>query len=246
MGPLGALKLVARDRRRNLVSRPAYAQIQKLKAWSDAKLASASKAGPLSGDASGAASNDTSGAPGSKRDRAGRVVVIAIAAVAVNFGAGVGLMGWGALQALGLVAEPAIESVQRKQTALMSQLDTTVHALTAAVVGLSARVYSAGEREDAASLRMAEIDDALGDLRTGMDELRAAQNAAKESWREPVAELAAAAKRTRGDIVRLRASLDELTEQGQLEAVVIGGRLDRIEKAMVQRNLLAPLRGSIH
>jgi len=93
---------------------------------------------------------------------------------------------------------------------------------------------------------MAEIDDALGDLRTGMDELRAAQNAAKESWREPVAELAAAAKRTRGDIVRLRASLDELSEQGQLEAVVIGGRLDRIEKAMVQRNLLAPLRGSIH
>ena len=194
----------------------------------------------------GPTSSDASGAPGSKRDRAGGVVVIAIAAVAVNFGAGVGLMGWGALQALGLVAEPAIESVRRKQTALMSQLDTTVHALTAAVVGLSARVYSAGEREDAASLRMAEIDDALGDLRTGMDELRAAQNAAKESWRKPVAELAAAAKRTRGDIVRLRASLDELSEQGQLEAVVIGGRLDRIEKAMVQRNLLAPLRGSIH
>ncbi len=238
MGPLGALKLVARDRRRNLVSRPAYAQIQKLKAWSDAKLASTSKAEP--------ASSGASGAPGSKRDRAGRAVLIAIVAVAVNFGAGLGLMGWGALQALGLVAEPAIESVQRKQTALMSQLDATVHALTAAVVGLSARVYSAGEREDAASLRMTEIDAALGDLRMGMNELRAAQNAAKESWREPVAELAAAAKRTRGDVVRLRASLDELTEQGQLEAIVIGGRIDRVEKAMVQHNLLAPLRGSIH
>ena len=238
MGPLRTLTLVTRDRRRSLVSRPAYLQIRKLKAWSDAKLASPSEAAPVSVGAGAA--------PGSKRDRAGRALLIAIVALAVNFGAGLGLIGWEALQALGLVAEPAIETVQREQAAAVSQIGTTVHELTTAVVGLSARTYSAAQSEDATGRRVAEIDAAVDHLRTNVDDLRAAQNAAKESWREPVAELAAAAKKARGDLVRLRASLDELSEQGQLDAVVIGGRLDRVEKAMVQHNLLAPLRGSIH
>ncbi len=239
MGPSRPLRLVTRDRaRRNPVTRPAYAPIQKLKAWSDAKLASTLNAGPAPADADGAS--------GSKRHPAARALLIAMMVmVGVNFGAVVGLVGWGALQALGLVAEPAIETAQRRQAALISQLDETVHGLDAAVAGLSARVDSAAGREEAANRRMAEIDGTLGVLRTSIHEIRAAQDAAEKSWREPVAELKAAATRERGEMVRLRASLDELSRARQPETVAVGARIDRIEQAMARHNLLGPIRGSI-
>ena len=238
MEPSRPLKLVARDRaRRNPVSRPVYAPIQTLRAWSDAKLASTLDAGPASADAEGAS--------GPKRQPAARAFLIAMMVmVGVNFGAVVGWLGWGALQGLGLVAEPAIEKVQREQTALISQIEETIHGLSTAVVGLSARVESAAGREEAADRRMAEVDGTLGVLRTSIHEIRAAQNAAEESWREPVAELKAAATRERGEIVRLRASLDELSRARRPETVAIGARIDRIEQAMVQHNLLGPIRGS--
>src|SRR5260370_37995470 len=143
MEPSRPLKLVTRDRaRRSPVTRPAYAPIQKLKAWSDAKLASTLNAGPAPADADGAS--------GSKRHPAARALLIAMMVmVGVNFGAVVGLVGWGALQALGLVAEPAIETAQRRQAALISQLDETVHGFGAAVAGVSARVGSAPPPEQA-------------------------------------------------------------------------------------------------
>jgi hypothetical protein len=228
------LRLVARHRRRPF-SRPGYTQlpIYKVKAWWDAKLASAQGAPGASKAAAVSAR---------KPDRAGRALLVATAALAVNVGAGVGLMGWGALQALGLVDEPAIESMQRKHTGLIAQLDATIDTSHAAVAGLSARVYSAADREEDTARRIAEIDAALGVLRSGMNEMRAAQDA----WREPVGELTTAAAKTRGEIVRLRASLDELHRSRQPEAVAINARIDRIEHAMVQHNLLGPLRGSIH
>ncbi len=233
------LRLVARDRaRRSPVSRPAYTQIGKVKAPSHATPFSTLDAGP--------APTDADGASGSKRHPAARALLIAMMVmVGVNFGAVVGLVGWGALQALGLVEAPAIESAQRRQAALISQLDETVYALDAAVVGLSVRVDSAAGREEAANRRMAEIDGTLGVLRTSINEIRATQDAAEESWREPVAELRAAATRERSEIVRLRASLDELSRARQPETVAIGARIDRIEQAMVQHNLLGPIQGSI-
>src|SRR5438128_9079819 len=104
MEPSRPLSIVARDRaRRNPVGRRAYTQIQKVKAWSGAKLAPILGAVPASADA-GAASQ-------SKRQRAARAFLIAMmVVVGLNFGAVLGLFGWGALQALGLVAEPAIET----------------------------------------------------------------------------------------------------------------------------------------
>jgi hypothetical protein len=45
--------------------------------------------------------------------------------------------------------------------------------------------------------------------------------------------------------VRLRASDDELSRSRQPELVAIGTRIDRVEQAMVQHNLLGPIRGSI-
>ncbi len=209
MRPSQPLRLVARDRvRRHPPGRPDFTSIR-VTAWPDAGLASAD-AGPVPA---------AEGAP-PKRSRAARAFLIAlIAAVAVNFGAVSGSVGWSVLQALGWVAAPAIE--------------------------LNARADSAGEREGATGRWLAEIDDALGTLRTSTNAIRAAQNAAEDSWRKPVAELATTVARARGDVVGLRASLDELSRQRQPELVAIGTRIDRIERAMIDRNLLGPIRGSI-
>jgi hypothetical protein len=93
---------------------------------------------------------------------------------------------------------------------------------------------------------MAEIDARFVALRRSMRELRDAQNAANESWLAPVAELNAAATKARGDIVRLRASLDELSRLRHPEVAAIAARIDRIEQAMVQTKLPGAIRGSIH
>src|SRR5215468_5018398 len=126
------------------------------------------------------------------RSRARRAFLIAlIAAVGINFGAILGLVGWGVLQAFGLFGEPAIEKVQRAQGASIAQIETTIEALNASVMGLSAHFDATGEREDAANRRVAEIGDAVDVLRSGMTELRAAQAAAaaEEPWRTPVEDL---------------------------------------------------------
>src|SRR5262249_37316246 len=120
----------------------------------------------------------------------------------------------------------------------MSRLDATV-------ADLSARVASASESQQATREFMAEIDARFLALRTSVRELRDAQNAANGSWLAPVAELNAAATKARGDIVRLRASLDELSRRHP-EAVAISARLDRIEQTMAQTRLPGAIRGSIN
>jgi chromosome segregation ATPase len=121
---------------------------------------------------------------------------------------------------------------------LISRLDATVHGLNAAVAELSARVDSARDRQEAASQFMTEIG-------ASVVALREAQDAARESWLQPVAELTAAATKARSDIVRLRASLDELSRLRQPEVAAISARIDRIEQAMVQYKLPGAIRGSI-
>jgi outer membrane murein-binding lipoprotein Lpp len=179
------------------------------------------------------------------RSRARRAFLIAlIAAVGINFGALLGLVGWGVLQAFGVFGEPAIETVQREQGASIAQLDATVQALNASVMGLSAHVNAAGAREDDANRRVAEIDEAVGVLRTGMNELRAAQAeaAAEEPWRTPVEELTANVAKLRGDMSGLRSSIDEAKPHPPAN---LGARLERIEQALIQHKLLGPMRGAI-
>jgi predicted secreted protein len=234
-----------RDRsRRHPLGRHAYRQIYKVKAWSDPKLVSVPDPTPTPNPAPAPATDGAASRP--KRDRATRIVLLVlIAMVAVNFGAAVGQFGWSMLQALGWVAEPAIESVQRRQGDSISELDATVHALSGAVAGMAARVDSAADRAEAASRRMVEIDGTLGALRMSMNEIRATQATAEESWREPVAELTASAAKTRSEMVRLRASVEELSRSRQSELGPIGARIDRVEQAMIQHNLLGPIRGAI-
>src|SRR5262249_52876637 len=138
-------------------------------------------------------------------------LIVLITAVGINFGAILGLVGWGVLQAFGVFGEPAIETVQREQAASIAQLDATVQALNASVMGLSAHVNATGEREDAASRRVAEIGDAVGVLRSGMNDLRVAQAAAaaEEPWRTPVEDLTLNVAKLRNDMRGLRTSIDE-------------------------------------
>jgi hypothetical protein len=226
-------RLMARDRaRREVASRPLYPQIVKPQAWPETKPASAPDAGP--------ASTEADSVPESKQaTRAFPIVMLAM--IGVNFGAIVGLVGWPVLQALEIVDKPVIELVQRDQANSISQIDATVHALNAAVTELSARVASHGDRQEATFRYMTEIDTAFGALRTSVHEMRAAQNAEKES----VAELTAAATKARSDIVRLRTSLDESSRRRQPEAVAPGARINRIEQATAQHELPGAIRGSI-
>ena len=229
---------MAHDRTwRNLASHPISPQNVITKGWPEAKPA-------FTRDAS-SASTEADGIPEPNRDRA-ILPVAMMAMIGVSFGAVLGLVGWPVLQAFGLVNEPVIEVAQRNQAELISRLDSTVQVLDARVADLTARVASTSDKQEAASQFTAEIDAAFGVLRASMDEMRAAQNAAKESWLEPVAELTAAATKARSDIVRLRASLDELSRIGHPEVAAISARIDRIEQAMAQYKLPGAIRGSIH
>jgi len=230
MGPSQTARRVTRDRaRRHPLLRPDYLKIYKV------------KSGPEEIPIAGLPVPIVSEPPQPARNPATRAFLIAlIAAVAINFGAMLGLMGWGVLQAFGVFGEPAIEKIQREQGASLVQLDATVQALSASVTGLGTRVDAAGERDDAASRRVAQIDESIGALRSGMSELRAA--AADEPWRKPVADLTASVAKLRGDMSGLRASIDEAKPR---QPANVGARLDRIEQAMIQHKLIGPMRGAI-
>jgi hypothetical protein len=231
MVPSRPSRLMAHDRAwRNLASRPISPQNVMTKAWPEAKPAPAPHAS--------AASPQAGSIPEPNRDRASLPVALMVM-IGVSFGGVLGLAGWPMLQAFGLVNEPVIAVVQREQAELMSRLDSTVQAL-------SARVASTADTQEAVSQFMAEIDARFLALRRSMRELREAQNAVNESWLQPVGELNAAATKARSDIVRLRASLDELSRLRHPEVAAISARIDRIEQAMVQTKLPGAIRGSIH
>jgi hypothetical protein len=238
-----ASRRVARDRARRIpFGRADHSQLHKLKVIAETKPAA-------TGSTPATQANETA-AP--RRDRASRIFLIClIAAVAVNFGAMVGLAGTTVLpevlRSFGLADEPPIEAMQRRQAIAIGQLNATVDALNAAVAGLTARVDFSGDREEKTRDRLADIDAALTNLRTGMNELRTSQSAAgEEPWRKPLADLAAAVAKTRSDITGLRSSLDEAGRTRQpAEVAAIAARVDRLEQAMVLRNLLGPIRGSI-
>jgi len=221
---------MAHDRAwRNLASRP----ISPLNVVTKARP----EATPAFAPDASSASREGDGIPKPSRSRATFPAAMMVM-VGVSFGGVLGLVGWPVLQSFGVVKEPAIEVAQRNQAELISRLDATV-------ADLSARVASTSDKQEAASQFMAEIDARFIALRRSMRELRDAQNAATESWLAPVAELNAAATKARSDIVKLRASLDELARLRHPEAAAIGARIDRIEQAMVQPKLPGAIRGSI-
>ena len=123
MGPSQTARRATRDRaRRDPLIRPDYLKLYRVKtgpeetARTELALVPAPAAPPV-------------------RSRATRAFLIAlIVAVGINFGAVLGLVGWGVLQAFGMFGEPAIETVQREQGNSIAQLDATVQALNASVI----------------------------------------------------------------------------------------------------------------
>jgi len=231
MGSSQTARRATHDRgRRAPVIRPDSLRLYKVKIGPDSKTAETTALVPAAPPA---------------RSGARRAFLIAlIAAVGINFGAILGLVGWGVLQAFGLFGEPAVEKVQRAQGASIAQIETTIEALNASVMGMSAHFNATGEREDAANRRVAEIGDAVDVLRTGMTELRAAQvaAAAEEPWRTPVEDLTMSVAKLRGDVRGLRSSIDDAKPRAPAN---LGARLDRIEQALTQHKLLGPIRGTI-
>jgi len=223
-------RLMAHDRAwRNLASRTISPHNVMTRAWPGQKGASTPDAA--------SASPEAGAIPEPGRDRAGLPVAM-MAMIGVSFGGVLGLAGWPMLQAFGLVKEPVIETVQRNQAEAISRLDATV-------ADLSARVASVSDKQEAAAQFMAETDARFLALRASLRELRKAQHAANQSWLQPVAELDAAATKARSDIVRLRASLDELGRLHHPDVAEISARLDRIEQGMAQTRSPGAIRGSI-
>jgi len=208
VSPTRPMRVLAPERaRRDLLSRPIYPQVVRLKALAEAEPAVTADEEPASAQAAGI--------PGLKRAGTTRAVLVTM--IGLNFGAVLGLVGWPMLQALKVVNEPVIETVQRNQGEVISQLEATIRTLNATVTELHARVTSAGERQDVDRARLAEIDLAMGALRTSLHEMRTTQDAS-------VAELTANATKARGDIVKLRASIDELKGR-QPEATSVRPRI---------------------
>src|SRR5262249_54953338 len=150
MGPSQTARRAKRDRaRRDPVIRPDYLKLYRVKTGPEPSPGTTLQVVPL----------PVAAPPRSRATRASLIVLIA--AVGINFGAILGLVGWGVLQAFGVFGEPAIEKVQREHGASISQIEASVEALNASVTGLSAHFNAAGEREDAANRRVAEIGDAI-------------------------------------------------------------------------------------
>jgi hypothetical protein len=237
MQPAERLRRVVHDRvRRHRLARLDLSLGQVITAWPEPAPAEASADSPVRTD-------------DQRADRPAQVALVV--ALALCFGAVLGFAGSGALQetlrSLGLAAEPAVETVQRKQAATIAQLDVAVHALNAAVAGLSVHADVDGSREAAATRRLVQVDADIAALRTGMAELRVAQDAAADAdaWRGPVAQVGAAVKAARSEIAGLRASIAELGQVRSADLGALRGRIDRLEQAMVEHELIAPMRGAL-
>ena len=157
--------------RRNPVIRPAYRQIFAAKAWSPPKPANSAPNANAANEPAGRAVEDSGEhisapalestaipVPDLTRTTAPVLVLVLAGAIAIGSGANLGSLAWGTLQALGLVAPPALEAAQREQAAAISQLDQNVNGLSAALAGLSAHVYSTDSREAETTRRIGEID----------------------------------------------------------------------------------------
>jgi len=236
MRPSGSLRRAARERARGIpFGRSDQPQLGVIRRWHE-------------GEPAAGAADDAAEHPG---EAVQPFLVGAIVVLALTFGGVVGLAGSGTLveglRAIGVMGETAMETTQRRQGAAIAALEEGVSALNAAVAGLVAHADFAGEREEASRRELARVDHEIGALKINLKELRTAQEAAisEEPWRRPVEQLGAALAKARTDITGLRSSLDEIA-QGKPGAGAVGERIERLEKAMIQLNLLGGMRGAIH
>jgi chromosome segregation ATPase len=182
-------------------------------------------------------SNPARGTP--KRDSTALALMVAmVVAVAVSGGASLSAVGSGAFQDalrnLGFGRESEIQAEQRKQAAVVAEMERIISRMDNEIGALTTRVAHAEAAEAVADERLAKLDGSLGAVGSEVKDLRARNEAAGESWRKPVEHLNAAVTGTRGDIITLRSSLDAYEQSRRNDVTALTRRLDRLERTIAR------------
>jgi chromosome segregation ATPase len=174
-----------------------------------------------------------------KRDSTARALMVAMfLAVAVTGGASLTSMGSGAFQdtlrTLGFGRETEIQAEQRKQAAVVAEMERIISRMDNEIGTLTTRVARTESAEAATSERLAKVDGGLASLGGDVRDLRARSEGANETWRKPVDHLNSAVTGARGDIVTLRSSLDAHEQSRRSDMNALTRRLDRLERAIAR------------
>jgi chromosome segregation ATPase len=184
-----------------------------------------------------ASSNPARVAP--RRDSTALALMVAmVLAVAVSGGASLSAVGSGAFQdalrSLGFGRESEIQAEQRKQAAVVAEMERLISRMDNEIGALTTRVAHAEAAEAVTDERLAKLDGGLGAVGSEVKDLRARNEAAGEAWRKPVEHLNAAVTGTRGDIITLRSSLDAYEQSRRSDVTALTRRLDRLERAIAR------------
>ena len=177
-------------------------------------------------------------APKPKRDSTALALMVAMfLAVAVTGGASLSSVGSGAFQdtlrTLGFGRETEIQAEQRKQAAVVAEMERIISRMDNEIGTLTTRVARAESGEAATGERIAKLDGGLASLGSDVQDLRARENT-NETWRKPVDHLNSAVTGARGDIVTLRSSLDAYEQSRRSDMNALTKRLDRLERAIAR------------
>jgi TolA-binding protein len=177
-------------------------------------------------------------APKPKRDSTALALMVAMfLAVAVTGGASLSSVGSGAFQdtlrTLGFGRETEIQAEQRKQAALVAEMERLISRMDNEIGTLTTRVARTESAESVTSERLAKVDSGLASLGSDVRDLRARENT-NETWRKPVEHLNTAVTGARGDIVTLRSSLDASEQSRRSDMNALTKRLDRLERAIAR------------
>jgi hypothetical protein len=161
-----------------------------------------------------------------------------VLAVAVTGGASLSSLGSGAFQdvlrTLGFGREAEMAAEQRKQAAVVAEMERMISRMDNEIGTLTTRLARSESAESATSERVARLDGNLGAIGADLKDLRARSEAAGEPWRKPVDHLNAAVTGARGDIVTLRSSLDAYEQSRRSDMTALTRRLDRLERAIAR------------
>ena len=179
------------------------------------------------------------GTPKPKRDSTALALMVAmVLAVAVSGGASLTAVGSGAFQdtlrTLGFGRETEIQAEQRKQAAMVAEMERLISRMDNEIGTLTTRIARTESAETATSERVATLDGSLGAVGSEVKELRARSESANETWRKPVDHLNTAVTGARGDIVTLRSSLDAYEQARRSDVTTLTRRLDRLERAIAR------------
>lgn len=189
-----------------------------------------------------------SGRPKPKSDTTAFALMIGmVLAVAVTAGASLSAAGSGTLQqalrTLGFGRDTEIQVEQRKQAAVLAEIERIIGRMDNEIGGLTTRITRAESSETAASDQLARLDGGLAAMGTEVKDLRA-RSESGEAWRKPVDHLNAAVTGARTDILTLRSSLDAYEQMRRGDVGALTKRVDRLERAILARDATSSIPGA--